>query len=226
MLETVGALPSIEATDAWRARVSTLCAELGWPAGDIVARVHRTGASLALAAPLDQLFSATEVNEWAWASLVLESGAAALDFDWPQAPGHPPAWDAGSAIETLRRHARGERDVRLLALDAQTRRRGLDLLVDDDVSIGSGTGVAQWPHDALPDPASIDWDARRDIPAALVTGSNGKTTTVRLLAAMARAHGWTTLHSCTDGLFLDGVAFAAGDYSGPAGARAVLREPR
>lgn len=226
MLETVGPVPPSAALAAWRERVAELCARLGWPAGAIVARAHRTGASLAFAAPLDQLFSATEVNEWAWSSLVLESGAVALDFDWPQAPGHPPPWDDGSAFEMLQRHARGERDAKLMALDAETRERGLDLLVDDDVSIGSGVGVAQWPLDSLPDATSVDWDARSDIPAALVTGSNGKTTTVRLLAAMARAHGWTTAHSCTDGLFVDGVAFAAGDYSGPAGARAVLREPR
>ena len=226
MLETVGPVPSPAALEAWHERVAGLCARLGWPVGAIVARVHRTGASLAFAAPLDQLFSATEVNEWAWSSIVLESGAAARDFDWPQAPGHPTPWDADSAFEMLQRHAHGERDPKLMALDAETRVRGLDLLVDDDVSVGSGRGVAQWPLDSLPEATSVDWDSRDDIPAVLVTGSNGKTTTVRLLAAMARAHGWTTAHSCTDGLFVDGVAFAAGDYSGPAGARAVLREPR
>ncbi len=36
---------------------------------------------------------------------------------------------------------------------------------------------------------------------AMVTGSNGKTTTVRLLAAMARASGLASGHNCTDGLF-------------------------
>jgi hypothetical protein len=34
-------------------------------AASIVARRHSVGASLAIAAPLDQLFTATEVNEWA-----------------------------------------------------------------------------------------------------------------------------------------------------------------
>ncbi len=211
--------------DAWRARVVSLRALLGWPDGGIVARVHRSGASLAFAAPLDQLFTATEVDEWAWASVVFEAGDAG-GFDWLHAPGHAAAWDADSARETLLRHARAERDPSLLALAEEASLRRLNLLVDESVSIGSGRGVQVWPPATLPAPAEVDWAARHDIPVALVTGSNGKTTTVRLLAAMARAHGWVTAHSCTDGLFVDGESFAAGDYSGPAGARAVLRDPR
>jgi UDP-N-acetylmuramyl tripeptide synthase len=57
-----------------------------------------------------------------------------------------------------------------------------------------------------------------------VTGSNGKTTSVRLLAACARAHGWRTAYCCTDGVFLDGELLESGDYSGPAGARRVMRD--
>lgn len=226
MLETTDAIPSPAMLDAWRARIASSRTMLGWPQGEVVARVHRSGASLAFSAPLDQLLTATEVNEWAWASVVFETGVATDATDWLHAPGHPAAWDAASARETLLRHAHAERDPALLALAAEARRRDLNLLVDDVVSIGSGEGVCQWPSTALPAPGEVDWNACHDIPAVLVTGSNGKTTTVRLLAAMARAHGWTTAHSCTDGLFVDGEAFAAGDYSGPAGARAVLRVPR
>jgi UDP-N-acetylmuramyl tripeptide synthase len=60
----------------------------------------------------------------------------------------------------------------------------------------------------------------------MVTGSNGKTTTVRLIAACARRHGWAAGFNCTDGVFLDGEALLLGDYSGPEGARRVIREPR
>ena len=61
---------------------------------------------------------------------------------------------------------------------------------------------------------------------ALVTGSNGKTTTVRLLTAIAIAHGWHTANSCTDGIYLDGALIEGGDYSGPGGARSLLRDRR
>jgi UDP-N-acetylmuramyl tripeptide synthase len=58
----------------------------------------------------------------------------------------------------------------------------------------------------------------------LITGSNGKTTTVRLLAAMAASAGRTPGYCCTEGIFVAGRPIALGDYSGPAGARAVLRD--
>src|SRR5690606_37562441 len=114
----------------------------------------------------------------------------------------------------------------LVALQAAATAHGLPCLPDDDeVSVGGGTGSRTWPVDALPDAVAVDWPALHAIPTALVTGSNGKTTTVRLLAAMARAHGWHTAHSCTDGVFFDGQPLESGDYSGPTVARTALRQP-
>ena len=80
VLETVG----IEIDDAllsgWRARVERARRHLGWDritpgspvAPAIVARRHATGVSLALQAPVDQLFTATELNEWALCATVFE----------------------------------------------------------------------------------------------------------------------------------------------------------
>ncbi len=67
--------------------------------------------------------------------------------------------------------------------------------------------------------------ARPDQRVALVTGSNGKTTTTRLIAAMTMATGQHTGWCCTDGVFIDGVAVEAGDWSGPAGAQRVVGAP-
>ncbi len=49
---------------------------------------------------------------------------------------------------------------------------------------------------------------------------------MRAIAACTRANGWHTGYSCTDGLVIDGEEIARGDYSGPLGARTVLRSPR
>ena len=49
----------------WRANIERARVALGWPDGAIAVREHATGASLAFAAPIDQLYTATEVNEWA-----------------------------------------------------------------------------------------------------------------------------------------------------------------
>ncbi len=72
----------------------------------------------------------------------------------------------------------------------------------------------------------VPWPTLHDIPTALVTGSNGKTTTVRLLAAMARQAGHNAGLCSTEGIVIGGEPTDSGDYSGPAGARAVLRDQR
>jgi UDP-N-acetylmuramyl tripeptide synthase len=135
--------------------------------------------------------------------------------------------DEDAALARLAHLAAREARPRLLALVAAARSRHLPVIEDDEVlAIGYGSGGRRWPRDCLPPPADVDWSDMRDIPVALVSGSNGKTTTVRAIAACTRAQGWRTGYSCTDGLVIDGEEVARGDYSGPLGARTVLRSPR
>ncbi len=60
------------------------------------------------------------------------------------------------------------------------------------------------------------------IPVIAVTGTNGKTTTSRMIAHIARADGKLVGWSNTDGIYIDGELVEAGDYSGPSGAGRVL----
>ena len=205
--------------EGWRERVQRMGQALGWPVETQVVRPHPGGAALAFTAPSDGLYAATEVNEWAWLS---QQRVFAL-----HAPGHPAAWDEASAQHTLAAMIADEANPRLRALEAQAQARGVPVLADDDaLTLGLGEGGQTWPIQALPEIADVHWSALHAIPTAMVTGSNGKTTTVRLLAAMLRAHGLRSGHSCTDGVFVDGEQIASGDYSGPGGARAVLRDVR
>ena len=389
-LETARGLLFDEAVlAAWKRNIGTARMALGWPEEKIVIRRHRTGVSLAFTAPADQLYTATEVNEWAWWSAVLpfslrekvaegrmreevissdaslrqklpfdqetldfirnprkqstepeqlvwsflrdrrlhdqkfrrqkSLGPYVLDFYchelklaieldggqhneprqlvrdgkrdaftasqgittlrywnhdvlkrteyvladiWEQvharvagdtvtgkslpssalrapspegrreqrpqpyhSPGYAAVWDEESAMHTLDAAAKAEARPRLIALMQATEAHHLPFLADDDeATIGEGNGSRSWFIDGLPSPDTVPWDALHAIPTALVTGSNGKTTTVRLLAAMTRAHGWRTAHSCTDGVYFDGNALEAGDFSGPTGARTALRQ--
>jgi UDP-N-acetylmuramyl tripeptide synthase len=75
----------------------------------------------------------------------------------------------------------------------------------------------------LPDPRALDWDRFRDVPTALVTGTNGKTTTVRLATHILRAAGYTVGMSSTDYIAVDNQVVDRDDWSGPGGARNVLR---
>jgi cyanophycin synthetase len=63
------------------------------------------------------------------------------------------------------------------------------------------------------------------IPVVAVTGTNGKTTTVRLIAHLARAAGRQVAYTTTDGVYRDGELVEAGDYSGFGGAAMALAQP-
>ena len=68
-------------------------------------------------------------------------------------------------------------------------------------------------------------DSRRRAIAVAVTGTNGKTTTTRLIAHIARTAGFRTGWNSSSGIYVEGEEIEAGDYSGPSGARRVLEDP-
>ena len=63
------------------------------------------------------------------------------------------------------------------------------------------------------------------IPITAITGTNGKTTTTRLLAHLLRNAGRHVGMGCTGTIEIDNHVIMRGDYSGPAAAQTVLREP-
>jgi len=63
------------------------------------------------------------------------------------------------------------------------------------------------------------------VPLVAVTGTNGKTTTVRLIAHMATVAGYNVGYTTTDGIYIQGREVFHGDCSGPASAETVLRDP-
>ncbi len=82
---------------------------------------------------------------------------------------------------------------------------------------GSGRAVAEAIVDRLYPPGAL---AR--IPIVSVTGTNGKTTTVRMIAHVLRQAGLRTGMSCTDGVFIGGRCVLEADASGPLSAEMVL----
>ncbi|CAN5372431.1 cyanophycin synthetase [soil metagenome] len=63
------------------------------------------------------------------------------------------------------------------------------------------------------------------IPVIAVTGTNGKTTTTRLIAHLLAAQGLRTGMTNTDGVYINGRQTDSGDCSGPKSARNVLMHP-
>src|SRR5205085_5671017 len=63
------------------------------------------------------------------------------------------------------------------------------------------------------------------IPIAAVTGTNGKTTTARMVAHLVSASGRSVGLTTTDGIVVDGWTVKSGDMAGPSSARVVLGIP-
>jgi UDP-N-acetylmuramyl tripeptide synthase len=243
VLETAGIAVDDALLAAWHERVARARRHLGWDRHEgkgpspVVARRHARGASLALQAPADQLFTATEVNEWALCASAHERDPArwanvaqALLDDYLADAADPadvlaPVLEEQAALARLAVRAASERRPDLIALIEAAATRGLCHMLDETaLTLGAGKGSQTWPLDALPPVEAVPWQALAAVPVAAITGSNGKTTTVRLVAACARAHGWRDGFNCTDGVFIGRECVAAGDYSGPAGTRRVLRD--
>ena len=63
------------------------------------------------------------------------------------------------------------------------------------------------------------------IPVVAVTGTNGKTTTTRLVAYLAKKAGHNVGYTTTDGIYMNDFMIHEGDCTGPVSAQTVLNEP-
>ncbi len=207
--------PDIERlTSLWKKYARAVLDAVGWPDQQLICRRFEGGLNLAISAPVDQLHSAVMVGQVAWHHCACDLlDVAPMPFD--------------GLINDLKSVMAQEANPALCALITEAVARDVDILCDDDnVSIGHGKGSQTWPLENLPTPQNVDWSNLHDIPLALITGTNGKTTTTRLCAAIARAAGKIAGLTTTDVVQVGDDILDRGDYSGPGGARMVLRDQR
>jgi cyanophycin synthetase len=197
---------------AWEKHLRRMLDAVGWQDCQLSAIRLTGGISLGYTAPIDALYAASEIHEWVWAACNAElNGSDEPDFD--------------EALERLNAAIEEEANPELMQLLAAAGEHGVTLLWDDDfVSLGHGQFSETWPVRGLPDPAALDWSAYQDVPSGLVTGTNGKTTTVRIAAHIARTSGYSVGMSSTDYIAVNDRVVDRDDWSGPGGARNVLRE--
>jgi len=99
----------------------------------------------------------------------------------------------------------------------------LDSLLSTDIETAVGAAAEQV---AQAEPGDAPHTITPKIPVVAVTGTNGKTTTSRMIAHIARTDGRLVGWSNTDGIYIDGELVEGGDYSGPSGAGRVLAHPQ
>ena len=134
-----------------------------------------------------------------------------------------------------------ERTISAIGLDIG----GVDFLTNDitesyrttgggicEVNAGPGFRMHVAPSEGTPRDVAgpvIDMlfpaDVPSRIPIAAVTGTNGKTTTSRMLAHILKLCGYTVGQTSTDGVYIGGQLTVSGDMTGPVSARMILRDP-
>ncbi|MEX1158303.1 MAG: cyanophycin synthetase, partial [Thermomicrobiales bacterium] len=134
-----------------------------------------------------------------------------------------------------------EQAAQVIGLDVA----GIDFIVDDitvpvkdqsgaicEVNAGPGFRMHTHPTEGIPrDVARPVLDllfprgAPSRIPIVAVTGTNGKTTTCRMIASILKMAGRRVGMTTTDGVYIDGTQILQGDMSGPHSAQMVLQNP-
>ena len=201
-----------DVVDLWKEEIVALRSMLDLPDMDLTVLPRAEGAWLVVGGPVDQLYGLIEASELAW-------DRAVFRFQGSE-PGDP---DLSSVLSELN----DERSSAVTSLQDAARDNGVTFFWDDDdISLGMGTGSQSWPRSETPDPTELDWSAFHDIPVAVVTGTNGKSTNIRLLCHIAACWGKAYGSTSTDWIRVNEEVIDTGDYSGPGGARSALRDPR
>ena len=134
-----------------------------------------------------------------------------------------------------------ERVARIIGLDIC----GIDIIAPDvatpfsknggavlEVNAAPGLRMHLAPSEGMPRNVAapvIDMlfpgSTKASIPVVAVTGTNGKTTTTRLIAHIAKTAGYKTGFVTTDGIYVEDKLIKKGDCTGPVSAETILRDP-
>lgn len=202
-----------ELIGAWSAAAHNLLDAVGHGDEKLTRRVFDGGVSLLVSAPIDALYAMCELNEVAFSQARSNvDGGPNVDFE--------------AEVARLRGLFEEEAYPPVLAMQSAAAEHGVPFLWDDDqVSVGYGRNAIVWPSKQVPSPETVDWASVHSIPVGLVTGTNGKSTTVRMAASIIRAAGLSAGLTSTDWIRVGGQILDTGDYSGPGGARTLMRHP-
>jgi len=199
--------------EQWQKHLSQLLKELNLQC-EFYSRCFEDGANIGFRADEDMLYAACEINEAA-----VELARAELTDRLPEL--------TLTDLERLRSIISEERNPKLMALIKSANAHQVSYLTDDDeFSLGTGKSCQVWPISELPNVESIVWKQYKNIPVAFITGTNGKSTSVRMCDSIIKAGGISAGVTSTDYIRAADVILDRGDYSGPGGARTLLRDQR
>ncbi|MFT6834327.1 MAG: cyanophycin synthetase [Francisellaceae bacterium] len=198
--------------ELWQAEAERILPELRFDVIKLDYKIYNNGIRLALVAPFDITMASCDVIDFIWASAcqIFEEGAAkSID----------------EAKNMLIPIIESEENLKLREIHKLALSKGLNIFYDEGlVTIGSGKKSFQFNVDDL-DINQIPWATISDIPIVLVTGTNGKTTTVRMTSFICQESKKVVGYCSTDWVMIDGKIVDRGDFSGPTGNKFVLTNP-
>lgn len=211
-----------QVVDQWSIYVRQLLNDVNWVTESTSSRIFEDGISLAISAPMDALYAACEINETAWDLTCQHFSSQHKNSDETKES----SLFYTQTVEKIKQLIAEENNPKLMHLIALAQQHNAPYLVDDDdFSLGYGATAQTWSVFDLPEPNSIHWQQYHALPLALVTGTNGKSTSVRIMSQMIKASGKCCGITSTDFIRVGEDILDYGDYSGPGGARMLLRHP-
>ncbi|MFT7297669.1 MAG: cyanophycin synthetase [Sphingobacteriales bacterium] len=198
----------------WEQSTRSLLNEVGWENERTIHRKFTGGASLVMSGPRDGLYAACELHEAAFEM-------ALIAFEGRQLP-HPEEY-----LPAIKSAIAEEKNNALLEMRDWASERKISFLMDDDrSSVGIGKGSVVFDNDKIPSTSTFEEDKIFDVPRVLITGTNGKSTTVRTLFSIIKESGLTPGLTSTDFIKVGDEILDYGDYSGPEGARTISRNTK
>ena len=198
-----------ELTELFYQEAEKFLPALGWEQIKITHKFFNNGVRFAFTAPVDITMPACDVIDFAWLS-------AREGFETGQFKSIEEA--KKELIPTIDE----DKNLTYRKLYELAKSKGFNAFRDKDKAfIGSGTGCYEFDlnKDSIDE---IKWQDIYDIPAVIVTGTNGKTTTVRLTDYICRVAGKVTGYTSTDWVKVNDELIDEGDYSGLTGHQFVL----
>jgi UDP-N-acetylmuramyl tripeptide synthase len=212
-----------QVVEQWSIYVKQLLVDVNWSTESTCFRIFEDGVSLAISAPLDALYAACEINEEAW-KLTCEHFISNDENSLTAQEQVTTSYC--ETVESIKQLIAEEKNPNLMNLIALAQQNNVPYLVDDDdFSLGYGANAQTWSVLNLPKLESIHWQQYHALPLALVTGTNGKSTSVRIMSQIVKASGKCCGVTSTDFIRVGEKIIDYGDYSGPGGARMLLRHP-
>lgn len=199
-----------ELVKLWFLELHRVLPVIGWESDyKTGSKTYSKGIRFAVSAHFDLLWAATDLVEYIWLSVRHK-------FDFGEF----------LSLEKAKSHMLPiiDKYTNLVyrKVYAEAHRRKLNVFEDGaSVAIGSGkysyiVALEQLSYDDIP------WDSIREVPAVLVTGTNGKTTTVRLTRFICKTANKIVGYCSSDWIMIGDEIIEKGDLSGPSGNQGVM----